>query len=117
MPAAWPAGVPYVLLWDDAVRINPEKGMRSPTDSGLQRQRQVFTATQKGFAGTIKMTQAQLQDFEAWYDDLAGGTFTHPKHPFTGAPAEARFIVGRVGEAKPDSRSVKWLQPVAFEFL
>lgn len=117
MPATWPPGVPYRLLEEGAERINPEKGLRSQTDSGLGRQRQQFTAVQNGFAGNIKMLASALADFEAWYDELAGGTFNYPKHPFTGAVAEARFIVGRVGPARFDRQKARWMMPVAIEFL
>lgn len=117
MPATWPEDLPFVILRDGASRVAPETGIRTSTDSGLARQRQQFTAVQKGIAGNIPLSAAQVLDFEAFVDDLAGGTFTYPEHPFTLAPAEGRFVVGKVGPARPDPQRPRWLMPVEIEFL
>lgn len=117
MPAAWPVGVPFKILRQGASFRAPDLTIRSQTDSGLGRQRRVFTAAQKGFAGPIRMTQAQLVAFDAWRDDLAGGTFTWPEHPFTLAPVEARFVTGEQGNPSPDPATPKWLVPVSIEVM
>ena len=117
MPLTWPVGLPFVILRDGASRVAPDKGLRTQTDSGFARQRQQFTAVQKGFAGNIPLSLAQVPDFEAWVDELAGGTFTYPEHPFTLAPAEGRFVVGKVGPARPDPQKPRWLMPVEIEFV
>jgi hypothetical protein len=95
----------------------PELVQRSPTDSGLARQRQVFTATQKIFSGNIRMKQANLVTFDAWRDGLGGGTFNWPAHPFTLALVEARFVAGQQGVPAPDSATSNWLVPVAIEIV
>lgn len=117
MPTAWPSDLPFVILREGASRVAPDKGLRSTTDSGIARQRQQFTAVQRGIAGNIPLSAAQVLAFEAFVDDLAGGTFTYPEHPLTLAPAEGRFVVGKVGPARPDTNRPRWLMPVEIEFL
>jgi hypothetical protein len=117
MPASWPAGVPHRLLRGGATYRAPDLVQRSQTDSGKARQRQVFTAADKVFAGNIRMTQAQLVTFIAWRDALGGGTFNWPYQPLTGALVEARFVAGEQAQPASDPVTPKWLVPVTIEVL
>lgn len=117
MAEAWPEGVPYRLRHDGASYAPPERAIRSPTDSGLQRQRAVFTAAPRAFSGNVRMTAVQLETFVAWRDGLGGGVFSWPGHPFSADPVDARFIAGQQGVITPDSRTAKWIVPMAIEIL
>lgn len=117
MPASWPSGVPYLMQREGLSRIAPDAVLRSPTDSGLARQRTQFSATLKGWRGVIRMTWGQYEDFEEFMDDLAGGTFTWPEAPFTGAACEARFIGGERGVPTPTPGQHRFDVPVAIEIV
>lgn len=117
MATAWPDGVPFRLLRQGSSLASPERAIRSSTDSGKARQRAVFTASPRAFAGNIRMTAAQMETFIAWRDGLGGGVFTWPRHPTLLSPVDARFVAGGQGPATPDSQTPKWIVPVAIEIL
>ena len=116
MPATWPSGVPYKLLRAGASAPEGELVGRSPTDSGLARQRKMFTAAPNGFSGQIPMTWAQYLTFRAWRQGLGGATFNWLGSP-GGETLECRFIAGAQGAPTPHQAAAKWLVPVAFEVI
>ncbi len=116
MPATWPVGVPFKLLRAGASTGEGELAARSNTDSGLVRQRAVFTAALDTYAGSIRMTLAHYETFKAWRKGLRGGTFTWAGHP-SGGSVTARFVAGEQGRPTPDSQTSKWLVPVSIEVV
>ena len=116
MPATWPVGVPFKLLRAGASTGEGELAGRSNTDSGLVRQRAMFTAAPDSYAGNIRMTYANYVTFKAWRKLLRGGTFTWEGHP-SGGTFTARFIAGEQGRPGPDPQTSKWLVPVVIEVL
>lgn len=116
MPATWPSGVPYKLLRAGASAPEGELVGRSPTDSGLARQRKTFTAAPDGFAGQIPMTWAQYVTFRVFRKALGGATVNWPGGP-ENTTLEVRFIAGAQGAPTPHQAAAKWLVPVAFEVI
>lgn len=116
MAVAWPSGVPSKILRAGASNAAPEVAIRSQTDSGLARQRAVFTAAPDVWSGAIRMTYAQYVTFKAWRAGLGGAVFDWPGHP-GGSTVAARFIAGQQGAAAPDQATPKWLVPVMIEVL
>ncbi|MEP7211140.1 MAG: hypothetical protein ABI740_09915 [Alphaproteobacteria bacterium] len=117
MAVAWPDGVPYVLKRDGASFAQGETVDRSNTDSGLARQRAMFTAAPDVFAGVLKMSKAQLEDFIAFRRSLQGAVFTWPSHPLTLDPVDARFIAKAQGPITMDGSTARFVVPVQIEVL
>ncbi len=117
MAAAWPTGIPSKLREQGAVFAEGETAIRSGTDSGLARQRKVFTAALDQFGGVLAMTWAQYLTFKAFRQGLGGTTFLWPGHP-SGATVEARFVAGVESSVSKDpSARAKWLVPVRIEIM
>lgn len=93
-----------------------ETAIRSPTDSGLARQRAAFTAAPDVWTGNIRMTWAQYVTFSAFRKGLGGATFTWPADMLHGA-VTARFVAGAGSQPTPDAATSKWLVPVSIEVL
>ena len=103
MPATWPDGVPYRVLQAGASAPEGEVAMRSPTDSGFQRQRAEFTAALDEVTGNIRMTWAQYLTFRAFRKGLGGGAFTWAGYP--GGSVTARFKAGAQGAPSSDGQT------------
>lgn len=116
MAATWPAGVPFLLQRNGAAIRPGSRAARSDTDSGLARQKNVFSAAPRGIAGAIRMTWEQYDDFETWRQALGGGAFDWPGHP-SGSTVLARFVAGDEGEPSPDPATHTLLVPVSIEYL
>lgn len=116
MPASWPGGVPYRILRSGGSIAAGETAIRSPTDSGLARQRAASTAALDIVSGPIRMTWAQYVTFEAFRKGLGGATVTWPGHP-SGSSVTARFVAGAGSQPAPDPQTGKWLVPVSIEVL
>lgn len=116
MPATYPAGVPYRIIKSSASLTPGETAGRSPTDSGLARQRAMFTAAVDINSGNIRMTWAQYVTFDAFRKSLGGSTFNWLGHP-NGGTVVARFVAGAQGAPQPDPATSKWLVPVQIEVL
>jgi hypothetical protein len=116
MAEAWPTDIPFKLLGSGAAVAPGESVIRSPTDSGLQRQRAATSVALDTFNGSIRMTWSEFVIFDAWRKGLAGGAFDWPGHP-SGVTKESRFVAGAQGAAARDSATVKWLVPVSIEVL
>lgn len=116
MPATWPAGVPSRILRSSGNIAEGETAIRSPTDSGLARQRAAFTAAPDVWSGNIRMTWAQYVTFAAFRKGLGGATFTWPADTLHGA-VTARFLAGGGSTPMPDPETAKWLVPVRIEVL
>lgn len=116
MPATWPEGVPYRVLFSGAAVTDGETAMRSSTDSGLQRQRAQFTAAPDTVQGPIRMTRAQRETFAAWRKELGGGTFNWLGYQ-AGYVAVCRFVAGEQGPGGGDQQTGKWLVPVSIEIM
>lgn len=115
MPATWPA-VPYRVLRSSGAITEAELVGRSQTDSGLARQRAMFTAAPDKVTGTIRMTYAQYETFAAWRKGLKGSTANWLGHP-SGGTKEVRFVAGEQGTPTPDGQTSKWLVPVSMEII
>lgn len=117
MPAAWPAGVPFKLRRSGAGVTPGETVGRSSTDSGLPRQRAMYTAAIDEYAGTLRMTWAQWVTFDTFRKSVGGGTVTWPGHP-GGGSVTVRFVAGKQGTANPDDQAAgKFLVGVVMEVL
>jgi hypothetical protein len=116
MPATWPDGVPYRVLFNGASVTDGEPAMRSPTDSGLTRQRAQFSGVLDKVQGPIRMTRAQRETFAAWRKGLGGGTFNWLGYQ-AGYIAVARFVAGEQGPGGADAQTGKWLVPVSIEIM
>lgn len=118
MAATWPAGVPYRILAAGASEAAGETAIRSSTDSGLQRQRKVFTAAFDVISGSIRMSRAEWVIFRDWRKALGGAVFDWPGHPdHPGETVQCRFVAGSQGVATRDSQTPKWLVPVSIEIM
>lgn len=117
MPATWPEGVPYRVLFDGASLPEGETAARSNTDSGFQRQRKEFSGRPDELRGNIRMTRAQYEDgFRPFRKDLGGGTFDWLGWR-SGWTAVCRFVAGQQGAPATDPATGKLLVPVAIEIL
>lgn len=114
MPASWPA-VPYKILRSGAGIAEGDRAIRSPTDSGLARQRAASTAALDIVTGSIRMTWDEYVTFAAFRKGLGGATVTWPGHP--SGSVTARFVAGAGSQPTPDSATSKWLVPVSLEVL
>ena len=112
----WPPNVPHRFLRAGAKLSPGDRTARSPTDSGLARQRAVYSFVPDQISGVIKMTEAEMATYLAWRDGVAGGVILRP-HPVTGAMIRCRLIAGQQGAPSPDSATPKWIVPIAIEVL
>jgi hypothetical protein len=116
MAATWPTGVPFLIQRNGAAMKPGTRAARSDTDSGLARQKNVFSAAPRGIKGPIRMTWEEYEEFEDWRQALGGGAFNWPGHP-SGSTVLARFVAGDEGEPQPDPATPKYLVPVSIEYL
>lgn len=116
MPATWPIGVPDKIIESSGSFAEGETAIRSPTDSGLARQRAAFTAALDQIGGNIRMTLVDYETFRDWRKALGGSTFTWAGHP--SGPVEARFVAGAGSTITKDPKAAgKWLVPVKIEVM
>ena len=113
----WPADVPQRMLRSGFEYEPGDPVERTPTDSGLARQRRMQTAMPERFSGPIRMTRAQMLAFTDWRNAVGGAVITR-NHPLTGdAGVSCRFVAGEQGPPRPDPATPKWLVPVVLEVL
>ena len=116
MPATWPSGVPTRVLFNGASLPEGETAIRSPTDSGLARQRAQFRGAFDRVTGSISMTRTQYETFGAWRKGLGGGTFNWTGYK-AGFTAVCRFVAGEQAPPTGNAQTGKWLVPVAIEVM
>lgn len=68
----WPDSLPAPRI-DGYSRKDTPSFVRTTMDSGASRQRRRFVTTPKTFQQAYRMTQAQLEIFEIWFENQAFG--------------------------------------------
>lgn len=93
MSAVWPAGLPQNLRTSDLQETMPDTVLRTQMDAGPAKARRRFTAAPRPFSGSLVMTQAQVEVFDAFFVDVvAGGALQFEwKFPRTGTICDVRF--------------------------
>lgn len=91
--AVWPASLPQCPLASSYSETPQRQTLRSQMDAGPAKVRRRFTAGTTDLAYAVNLTPAQVQTFEAFYDDDtdAGALPFDMPHPRTGTTVTVRF--------------------------
>ncbi|MDH3997701.1 MAG: hypothetical protein OET90_02575 [Desulfuromonadales bacterium] len=93
MSILWPVTLPQKPLRRGFSESAPKQLLRTQMDVGPAKIRRRFTAAVRPFAIILKLTSAQVQIFDDFYnEDCAAGSLPFSwTHPRTGAAATFRF--------------------------
>ena len=94
MAEVWPASLQDILDSDSFQLNMGDNLIRSETDSGIAKVRPRYTRSVDVYTASIRMSYSQWSTLETFYKTtLSFGSKTFNfDHPFTGSPAEWRFL-------------------------
>lgn len=116
---AWPGGLPTKPLEDGYQERFRTMGIRSTNDAGPAKQRRRFTAAVRTIQLTFKLTPAQVETLDAfWETGTGGGTLPFTwVHPRTQAAVTMRFIADQPPLVQPRNRGMFYTVSFSIEIL
>lgn len=113
----WPTSLPQAMTMDSFTEAMGDGRLRSPTDTGPGKVRRRFSAVARPVAGTMVMTQTQLETMLAFItDDLSGGSLAFE---FPNQRGSTAWLV-RIADEMPGFRRVAnghWSVDLKLEIL